>query len=370
MRIGIDLLWVRVGMCGGTESYIRNLLDGFVKFAGDQEYVLFVAQDNAESFRHYGESACVTLHVCRIDCAVQVKRILWENRYLDKEAVKESVNVMFIPVYSKPSSHGSRIPYVSVIHDLQALHYPQYFSWIKRIFLKASWRKTCRTSHRVIAISNFVKEDIIKHYPCVKGKILTVYNPIISKNSELPASFVEEKYQIRKDAYFYCVSSLLPHKNLTTILRVMKELKNRGRLEEKLVLSGVGGDRQEILAMVQELGIQDMVIFTGFISDEERDCLYENCKLFLFPSVFEGFGMPPVEAMRKGKNVIMTERTCLKEVTEGRAVYVRDPFDVKEWCEKIEETEQKPTVVQRFEQYELENVVKQYVEALAECVRP
>jgi len=223
MRIGIDLLWVRVGICGGTEAFIRNLLDGFGEYAGEEEYVLFVAKDNAESFRHYEEHPCMKLHVCDVCCANQAKRILWENRKLDKEASAVGVDVMFIPVYSKPMTHGSGIPYISVIHDLQALHYPQYFSLLKRIFLKYVWWNTCRTADMVVTISEFCKEDLIAYYPYVRDKIRTIYNPIISKPSGLEAAYIEGKYNICQNQYFYCVSSLLPHKNLETILKVMQQ---------------------------------------------------------------------------------------------------------------------------------------------------
>ena len=139
MRIGIDLLWVRVGICGGTESYIRNLLDGFGEFDKENEYILFVSKDNGQSFAKYEQYNHMTLKYCDMLCANQVKRILWENLHLDKVAKAEKIDVMFIPVYSKAMTYGSGIPYVSVIHDLQALHYPQYFSTVRRLFLKVMW---------------------------------------------------------------------------------------------------------------------------------------------------------------------------------------------------------------------------------------
>lgn len=361
MRIGIDLLWVRVGKCGGTESYIRNLLDGFQKYDDSNEYILFVARDNEHSFRHYGEKECFKLHICQVDCSNQIKRILWENIHLDRSAKREEIDIMFIPVYSKARTFGSGIFYVTVIHDLQALHFPEYFSLFKRMFLRYSWRNTCKTSHRVVASSNYCKEDLITHYPCVRDKIFTIYDPVVSKPSYLPFTCIQEKMDIYKEKYFYCVSSMLPHKNLDTVLRVMQKRKEQGMTEEKFVISGVGGEEDGFWNTVRKLGIEDMVILTGFVTDKERDCLYENCLLFLFPSIFEGFGMPPIEAMRKGKNVVMTQCACLKEVTEGKAFYVNEPMDVEEWLEKINQAINEPAHVEEFPNYDLQNVVEQYL---------
>ena len=145
MKIGIDLLWLRPGCCGGSESVARNLLTGLGLYDDANEYILFVGKDIAEDFKEYEQYSNIKLYICNTESLKRIKRIAWENFNLDKVARELGVEEMFIPVYSKPKSLDERkggIPYITVIHDLQALHFPENFKKYKLYFLKRKWKSS------------------------------------------------------------------------------------------------------------------------------------------------------------------------------------------------------------------------------------
>jgi Glycosyltransferase len=370
MNIGIDLLWVVNKNSGGIVSYINNLLKGFSEYADDSyNFTLFLSKDNYEIFDDIPENDKFSKIICNIRSRNILSRILWQNIYMNRCAKLNKVSIMFSPTYSKPL-WKSKVKYVTTIHDLQALHYPEYFTRKKYYWLKYAWKRSVETSDKIIAISKFVKNDIVSKLGVNSEKIITIYNPIIMEGYE-KFDLIEEKYKIQKSNYFYTVSSKYKHKNLMTLLRTMKEIKERyPEWPQKLVISGTGGYlNKEISDFINNAGIHNNIILTGFVSNKERNSLYKNSSLFLFPSVFEGFGMPVIEAMKSGVNVVTTKSTSLPEVSENKAIYVENFYDIEEWIAKIKIAMSKEKVVEEFPKYELQNITNQYLNLFSEVIR-
>ncbi len=394
MKIGIYALWLRPGIVGGTESFLRALLQGIAAQDQTNEYVLFTAQDNDYSFSETDLWPNVTRHVCKVKNASPAKRIAWENMFFDREVRASGVDLLYVPVYCKPRSAKGSVPYVVTIHDLQALHYPEYFSAARREFLKASWKQDCDTAARIVVISDYCLQDLKDQYPQVGDRACRIYDPVLRGSDPASGQALAakrntlEKYGLEEMKYDYCVSSLLPHKNLTTLLRSLAEQKEdwkagRGPEPVHLVLSGVGGDTERFDRLLGDLHIRDLVTSTGFVSNEERDALYDGCRLFLFPSLFEGFGIPPIEAMRRGKRVVMTDLSCLGEVTGGKAFYVAEPENPKAWTDRIAEAAKlaaedalerelsigSSSAVCDFPEYDAEAIAAQYLKLFEEVIR-
>lgn len=366
MRIGIDLLWVRPGKNGGTESYIRNLLEGLSAYGHkENEYFLYLSNNNASSFEKYFSHNCFIKRVMNVDNERQAKRVVWENLHLSLQGIKDNLDLWFMPVYSRPFFMSKKIPCITVIHDLQALHYPEYFSKGRNLFFRISWWIDCHTSAKIVTISEFCKRDIIEHYKIDPDKVEVIYNPIIMGEKTTDFTILAEKYSIKKKQYYYTVSSLAKHKNLITILKMLKLMKDDGE-NPKLVITGVKVNAaNEIMQYIEKNDLEENVVYTGFISNEDRNALYDNCKVFLFPSVFEGFGMPPVEAMIRGIPVITTKDTSIYEVTHGNATYVNNPFDPQEWRKKAQMFSiiMNPIELEKIKKiYTEEKVAKDYLE--------
>ena len=361
MRIGIDLLWVRPGKNGGTESYIRNLLDGFAQYGNSEnEYYLYLSRDNAQSFEKYFSNTIFVKKVMPVESAGQAKRVLWENLHLSSQGRKDQLNLWFMPVYSRPFFMGGKIPCITVIHDLQGLHYPEYFSKGRNLFFRFSWWIDCHTSAKIVTISEFCKKDILEHYKIVPEKVKVIYNPILMDEETTDFHILAAKYNIKSKQYFYTVSSLAKHKNLITLLKMIKLMKSDGQ-EPKLVITGVKVNAaNEIMQYIKENDLEENVVYTGFISNEDRNALYDNCKVFLFPSVFEGFGMPPVEAMMRGVPVVTTKKTSLLEVTQGKAMYIDDPYSEQAWKTTLDSVPDTVKVNETFSEFSLKVIAAEY----------
>lgn len=360
MNIAIDLLWVKHHKVGGIESYMRNLLDGFLSLSNDFLFTLLVSRDNKDSFLNYSKDKRIRIKECPVISTKLLSTVIWENLKLDKLVTELDVDFCFVPYYRCPILPVKN-KYLTVLHDLNALHFPQYFSKGKYYWLKYYWKYSLRSAYKTVAISNFVKDDIIDKYHIDTNKLEVIYNPIIRDMSVADFEQIGKKYGIKENDYLYAVSSLHRHKNLITLLKMMTILRFKMENPPKLIISGISaGGNGELFNYIDENKLSELCIFTKFIPTEELNSLMKHCKVFLFPSVFEGFGMPPIEAKRLGAKVITTKCASIPEVTMNKLTYVEDPFDAEEWAKLVTGIDSIEQKAEDYERYDPPIVAAQY----------
>ena len=366
--MAIDLLWVKHNKVAGVEVYIRNILDGLVRIKNDYKIYLLVSKDNVDSFRCY-KTDRMELIECDVYSEKVPGRILWQNLHLGRVLSKLNVNLCFEPHNYIPFFGVSKIDFITTIHDLQLVHYPQYFSLKKRIWFRFNWINTVRKSKKIIVISDFVRKDLEELFPKNANKFQVIYNPVnVDTNKYATTEEIKEKYSVEPEGYYYTVSSMFPHKNLRTIVKAFSLIKhNSVQVPKKLIISGIGqADKNgmEFKALLKEYDLENEVIVSGYVSNEMRNGLYKYCRAFLFPSVFEGFGIPPLEAALFKRPVIATKETCIPEVTQNCINYVDNPYDENEWVAAILNCKENKEI--DFSQYTVDYGANKYFEVFKE----
>ena len=230
----------------------------------------------------------------------------------------------------------------TVIHDLQYRHLPHNSSVRRRVWLSVAHRATLRYADAVIVPSQFVRDDILNSYGAShESKVRVIPNPISWDRFGASAPSLSPAEHQRP--YILSVASHYDHKNLETLIKAFA-LVSRRLPEYRLVLSGQlrhnlqGTKRrstQSLPQLVDELGLGAKVVIRGHVADETLGSLYRHAELFVLPSLFEGFGIPPVEALGMGIPTLTTRCTALPEVTLGKASYVDDPLNRDELASKV-----------------------------------
>jgi len=247
-------------------------------------------------------------------------------------------------VFFTPSHYAPRFsPVLTVISimDLAYIHFPQMFAQ-KDLYQLKNWTKySIKKARTIITISEASKRDILKIYKVSEDKVVVVYPGIRAMNNTLnphvyPMQELKTKFAIR-DKYLLFVGTLQPRKNITRLIEAFSLVRKAKKHDVQLVIVGrKGWLYEEILAAPDTYAVRADVKFLDFVSDDELGMLYEQAQCFVWPSLYEGFGLPILEAMQHDCPVITSNVSSMPEAGGDAALYV-DPLDVKDIADKIEE---------------------------------
>jgi glycosyltransferase involved in cell wall biosynthesis len=219
-------------------------------------------------------------------------------------------------------------PFVVTVHDLSFLFYPHGFRALNRIYLRIFTRLSVQRARRIIAVSESTKRDLVENYRLSPGKVDVVHNGVDTSFRPLPVAQVAAFRSERglPESFILFVGTLEPRKNVTRLIEAYARLP--GAKPPLLLVGGKGWLYDELFARSEELNLTDQVRFVGYVPAEELPLWYNAAELFVYPSLYEGFGLPPLEAMACGTPVITSATSSLPEVV-GMAGLLVDPTDVE-----------------------------------------
>ncbi len=310
-RIGVNALYLIPGGVGGTEIYLRELLAALASIDTVNDYYVFTNLETGQDLTprqanfHWKPQAVHALD--------RPHRILWEQTVLPLEAGRYRLDVMFNPGFTVPLA--APCPCVTTFHDLQHKRYPEYFHWFDLPFWRLLLWAAAHRSRRLIAVSEATRTDLLHFYHRRAERVSVIPHGVNAEFFSLDRSKIEP--------YLLCVSTLHAHKNIERLVRAYASKPRK----EKLVLAGLRGFRTpEIEALIAELGVGERVTIPGWLPRAELMQLYARARAFVYPSTFEGFGMPILEAMAAGIPVACSDIPPLREVA-GEAALFFDPLD-------------------------------------------
>ena len=323
MRIAIDAHSVGARL-GGNETYAINLIEALAEIDQENQYTLYVTK--AEARDRFAERwpNFIVRHTLPHTPLVRIPLTL------SRELRRRPVDVLHVQYTAPPFAP---CPVVTTIHDLAFEHLPETFNRRSWMQLRLTVRSTARRAAQIITVSEYSRQDIIKTYG-IRPEVISVTPeaaaPAFKRvSSEIELQRVRETYGIERD-YILSLCSIQPRKNLVRLIEAYSLLRQShpgGKLPQLVLAGKRGWLDNETMRAAQSGEASSDICFTGYVAEEHLSALYSGATCFVYPSYFEGFGLPILEAMKCGTPVVAGDRTSIPEVA-GEAALLFDPFDV------------------------------------------
>lgn len=328
MRIALDLLPI-TGRNAGLQRYAQQLVEGLARIDTENEYLVLV-NSRAPKLFELNNSNFLVIPVRT------PKRFIWywEQAYLPIMRTLRRVDLLHSPVSAPPLWVSCKR--VVTVHDLTFKFFPKTMRWWDRLYWGYFLVHGAKRANKIIVPSASTALALQQALSLPKGRVVVVEECCAEKFFQrvTPEKIraTKERYGIT-EKYILTVGTLEPRKNITTLLEAFSLVKKK--LTIKLVIVGARGWLvRPMFKKVQELGLHKDVVFTGFVPDEDLPALYQGAEVFVFPSLYEGFGLPPLEAMASGTPVVASNSSSIPEVVGDSGILV-DPHDVEGFAHAI-----------------------------------
>jgi glycosyltransferase involved in cell wall biosynthesis len=329
-QIAINILWLSHKDVTGGFIYARNLLDNLFEIDKHNKYIIFLNKSNFSYFKkRYEKYSNVSFTVIDIRRDIMLNNLRDISKFLSKikkddekreEIIrreiqvyinKKNIDMLFFPsgiIYPKGLTN---IKTISTIYDLQHEYYPENFFFFLVSFKRKEYEYMAQNSDYIIAISNYTKQSIVDKYNINLDKISVIYLDAI----KLKENAYENEIKLPEEFIFY-PAALWPHKNHKLLVEVLNDLKNKFQ-NLHIVFTGITKKKklkEEIDILINKYNLSDKVLFLGFVSDETLNFIYKKAKILVFPSSFEGFGIPIIEAFINKLPVIAARNSSISEI--------------------------------------------------------
>lgn len=329
MKIAINCVFFQP-KGGGIKEYIYNLVNNIYLIDKKNEYILYVLQDQlAYAKQHFpGKLKIKTIPFVSGKLRHVITRSLLEQRFWEKEEWHEKFDIFHSPFFHSPSFKYAKV--ILTVHDLRFYRFPATYTFLRYLYLKFTVKRSVKKADHIISISNFTKKELLEAYGILSKKVTIIHEAINQNrfketNKILPENNLMKK--LREEGFILSVGHIEPRKNYIRLIKAFRLLKKREEWRNlNLVIVGKKGHNYKpVLNLVDSV---NGIHYLNFVEHEFLIWLYKNAKIFVFPSFYEGFGFPPLEAACMDCVSAVSNISSIPEIC-GEGVFYFDPFNIE-----------------------------------------
>lgn len=331
MRIGIDVRALTEKRAG-IGTYVYEIIKNLNEIDRENEYYLYSNKKIVIDFKLNDN-----FKLCEKNCGKGTLFILFK---IYKYLKQDKIDVFWGTNCCVPMKKG-KTKYVLTIHDLALIKMSDVGTLKNVIIQKILMKKSVKKADKIISISESTKNDIVDILHTNKDKIEVVYPGGKKVNdynlTEKQEEEIEKKYNLKKHKFLFFLSTIEPRKNIDTLIKAFEIIKNQENSDLRLILAGgLGWKYENTLKLIEESKYKDDIILTGYITEEEKKYFFDNAICFVYPSLYEGFGIPVLEALSLKQIVVTTNVSSIPEVGGDAAFYYDNVLDYNNLANTIQ----------------------------------